>query len=100
MVKKPTYEELEQKVKELEKETLERKHTEEELKTEKEKLNNIVKGIGTGLSLLDADTRIIWSNDILRKWFGPHEKLQGKLCYELYNLKNPQKECAALLTLL
>ena len=76
-----------------------RKRAEEALKTEKEKLNNIVRGIGAGLSLLDADTRIIWCNDILRKWFGPDAKILGKHCFELYDLKNPQEECAALLTL-
>ncbi len=76
-----------------------RKQAEEAVKTEKEKLNNIVRGIGAGLSLLDADTRIIWCNDILRKWFGPDAKILGKHCFELYDLKNPQEECAALLTL-
>jgi PAS domain S-box-containing protein len=95
---KPAYEELEQRVKDLEAKVVSFKQIDEELKTEKEKLNNIIAGIGTGLSLLDADTRIIWSNDIFQKWFGPHERTVGKYCYELFNHKNPQKECAALIT--
>jgi PAS domain S-box-containing protein len=77
----------------------ERKRAEEELKTEKEKLNSIVEGIGAGLALLDVDTRIMWSNDILQKWFGPKAKIAGKYCCELYDLKDPEKECAALLAL-
>jgi PAS domain S-box-containing protein len=84
----------------------ERKRTEEELHrlnkkllAEKGKLENIVRGIGAGLSLLDSETRIVWANEILQGWFGPIEKIGGRPCYELYELKDPQKECSALRTL-
>lgn len=75
------------------------KRVERELSAEKAKLENIVKGIGAGLSLLDSETKIVWANEILQKWFGPIEKIKGKPCYELYDLKDPQRECAALRTL-
>ncbi|HLB69737.1 MAG TPA: PAS domain S-box protein [Candidatus Methanoperedens sp.] len=77
----------------------ERKRAERELMAEKEKLDSIVHGIGAGLSLLDSDARLIWANDIWQGWFGPIEELKGKLCHELYDLTEPEKECSALCTL-
>jgi PAS domain S-box-containing protein len=77
----------------------ERKRAERELISEKEKLDIIVKGIGAGLSLLDPEARLVWANDILQSWFGPIEELKGKLCYQLYDLKDPQNECSAFCTL-
>ena len=77
----------------------ERKRTERELFAEKEKLESIVKGIGAGLSLLDSEARLVWANDIWQGWFGSIEELKGKLCHELYDLMDPQKECSALCTL-
>ncbi len=77
----------------------ERKRAERELLSEKEKLDSIVKGIGAGLSLLDSDARLVWANDIWQGWFGSIEELKGKLCHELYDIIEPQKECSALCTL-
>ncbi len=77
----------------------ERKRAERELLAEMGKLDIIVKGIGAGLSLLDPEARLVWANDILQRWFGPIEELKGKLCYQLYDLKDPQKECSAFCTL-
>lgn len=77
----------------------ERKKMESEILAEKEKLDSIVKGIGAGLSLLDSEARLVWANDILQGWFGYIEKLKGKLCHELYEIKEPEKECSALCTL-
>ncbi len=77
----------------------ERKRAERELLAEMEKLDIIVKGIGAGLSLLDSEARLVWANDILQRWFGPIEELKGKLCYQLYDIKDTQKECSAFCTL-
>ncbi len=77
----------------------ERKRAERELLAEKEKLESVVKGIGAGLSLLDSEARLVWANDTWQRWFGSIEKLKGKLCHELYDLKDPEKECSALCTL-
>jgi PAS domain S-box-containing protein len=76
-----------------------RKRVERELLAEKEKLDSILKGIGAGLSLLDSEARLVWANDILQRWFGPIDELKGKLCHELYDLADPQKECSAFCTL-
>jgi PAS domain S-box-containing protein len=97
--------ELRQRIAELEAIEAERKRAEEELHrlneaslAEKGKLENIVKGIGSGLSLLDSETRIVWANEILQGWFGSIEKIGGRPCFELYEL-DPQRECSALRTL-
>jgi PAS domain S-box-containing protein len=78
----------------------ERKKVEEELAREKKKLENIVDGIGAGLVVLDSETRVIWANDKVQQWFGPIEKLRGKYCSEIYNLNEPDKECAAVAALI
>ena len=97
---------LEEKTQELYQIKLELQKTEEklhrlneELFVEKVKLENVIKSIGVGVSLLDSEARIIWANDILQEWFGPMEKMRGRLCWELRKLKDPQKECSALRTL-
>ncbi len=69
------------------------------LQESEENLRTILFSIGAGLSLLDSETRIVWANQILQDWFGPLEKIKGKPCYELYDLKDPQNECSALRTL-
>lgn len=75
------------------------KRIEEKLLAEKEKLNSVVKGIGAGLSLLDSKARLLWANEVLQEWFGPLTDIRDRPCYEIYRLKNPEKECAALRTL-
>ncbi len=77
----------------------ERKRAEQELMKEKEKLESIVRGIGSGLSLLDSETRLVWANEMLQEWFGSLDVIRGKPCHLLYGIKDPQKECAALRTL-
>ncbi|MCP3677924.1 MAG: PAS domain S-box protein [Deltaproteobacteria bacterium] len=67
-----------------------------QLQQANKKLETIVTGIGAGLHLLDAETRVIWMNDISQKWFGPLEEIKGKTCCEIFPLKEPEKECAAL----
>jgi len=98
--------ELRQRVAELRVAGPERKWAEEglhclneDLLMGREKLEDIIRGIGAGLSLLDSETRIVWANRILQDWFGPIEKNRGRLSHELYELKDPQEECSALRTL-
>jgi signal transduction histidine kinase/CheY-like chemotaxis protein len=74
----------------------EREKAEEQLAAERNKLESIVGGIGAGLTLLDGETRVTWANDIVQRWFGPLDDIQGRFCYELYDLQNPETECAAL----
>ena len=73
MTKKPTYEELEQKVKELEKESVKHKRGEEALRSEKgklveeavkeseRKLSAMLQSIGDHMSMMDKDLNILWA---------------------------------------
>lgn len=70
-----------------------------EIKREKQKLDNIVKGIGTALALIDREMRILWHNDIFEEWFGKIDISQGIKCYEICRQSNPPcNECPAVKT--
>ena len=62
MAKKPTYEELEQRVKELEKESAERKRAEEALRQSEDQKKAILDASIDRIRLVDKDMRIIWAN--------------------------------------
>lgn len=62
MDKKPTYEELEQRVKELEKEAVERKQAEEALQREKLLSDSIIDNMPAGIAFLDNDFVLRKSN--------------------------------------
>lgn len=62
-----------------------------ELSSEKEKVEDIVRAIGAGMILIDADKRVRWENERVREWFGSS---LGRPCYEaLWGLSEPCKEC-------
>lgn len=65
MAKKPSYEELEQKVKELKKETAKLKQTDEALRESEEKYRNLFKNTALGLGIADKDGKIIVFNDAM-----------------------------------
>ncbi len=67
-----------------------------EIEREKQKLDNIVKGIGTGLALIDREKRLSWYNDIFQEWFGEIDISQGIKCYELAGINFD--ECPAVQT--
>jgi len=70
-----------------------------EIKREKQKLDNIVKGIGTALTLVDREMRILWHNNIFEEWFGKVDISQGIKCYEMCRRFNsPCDECPAVET--
>lgn len=48
------------------------------------KSNEIIKGIGAGLCLLDKDFRILWVNKHQSEWFGPLKEIRGKNCYKIF----------------
>jgi len=62
MPERPTYEELEQRVKELEKEFLERKRLEEALKESEAQKKAILDASVDRIRPVDKDMRIIWAN--------------------------------------
>jgi len=83
MAQKPTYEELERKVKESEKEAFERKRLEKALRESEEQyrslLDDVIDSSDVGLFILDADFKIVWVNKALERYFGLRkEEVVGK----------------------
>ena len=87
MAGKPTYEELKQRVKELEKEALEHKRMEEVLRESEKKYSKLVENSLTGI-YIDQDEKIVFANnrfaDIYRY---PREELIG---IESWRLVHPE----------
>ncbi len=97
MVRKPTYEELEKRVRELEKEALERERAVETLLESNEKLDAMLRSIGDHMSMMDKDLNIIWANETAKKIFG--NQIIGKKCYEAYHRRKEPCEPYPCLTL-
>jgi len=73
MAKKPTYEQLEQRAKELEKECLERRRAEEALRESEEKYRSLVKDSIDGIAIVQGlEMRFV--NRALLKMFGFHSE--------------------------
>ena len=70
MATKPTYEELEQRVKELEKEVVERKRSEEALQRREKELRIIAENVPALFSYLDKDGYYRFTNKRYEEWFG------------------------------
>jgi len=82
MGKKPTYEELEQRVKELEKEALERKRAGEALRESEEKHKTLTENSLTGIFILQ-DGRYVFVNDRFAEIHG----YKSEEMYEKYHLE-------------
>jgi len=92
MAKKPIYEELEQKVTELEKETVKRKKAEETLENVHEQVKLIFDSIDEPIYVCDPDTyELLYVNEALNKIFGD---VIGQKCFHvLQNLDSPCPFC-------
>ena len=91
MAKKPSYEKLERKVKELEKQSVERKRAEEELEAQKNKFHTILDSVASGIDIVSYDYKVQFQNKLLVDRFGD---LRGKLCYKQYmNRAKPCSDC-------
>jgi PAS domain S-box-containing protein len=101
MAIKPTYEELEQRVKELEKEAYTLKQVDEALQESEEKyrslLDDVIDSSDAGLFILDSDFIVVWVNQALERYFGlKREKVVGKNKRQLiqeqikYNFEDPE----------
>ena len=78
MVKKPTYEELEQRVKELEKEAVDRKRAEEAVRESEEKYKTLIESSLTGI-FIHQDGKYVFVNDRFAEIHGYEpEELLGK----------------------
>ena len=85
MPEKPTYEELEQKVRELEKEYLERKRTEELLQKSEERFRAIFDTAEDSIFIKDRHLRYTLVNPTMERLFGvPASQLLGKSDEELF----------------
>ena len=84
MAKKPTYEELEQRVKELENEALGRKQVEEELRESEEKYRIILENIEDGYYELDLAGNFTFFNDASSKILGYAKAEMMGMSYRQY----------------
>jgi PAS domain S-box-containing protein len=86
MTKKPSYEELEHRVRELEKETLKHKRVEQALEELREYAENIVATVREPLVVLDADLRVVSTNHSFYRVFAVKpEETEGQFVYDLGN---------------
>jgi len=91
MAKKPSYEQLKQKVKKLEKQAVERKRAEKELEAQKKKFHTILDSVASGIDIVSYDYKVEFQNKLLVDRFGD---LKGKLCYKQYmNRAKPCSDC-------
>ncbi len=92
MTRKPPYEELEQRVKELENEAYTLKQEDEALKESEEKyrslLDDVIDSSDAGLFILDSDFIVVWVNQALERYFGlKREEIVGKKRGSLFKSK-------------
>lgn len=89
--KKPTYDELQKRVRELEKESQRCQQAEEELRESKQILEDIAQGITESIFLLSKDFKILWANKAAEQETGLSlEKLIGNYCYRTtHHLEGP-----------
>ena len=76
---------------EVAKRTAELVLSEEQLKIEKQKLDDIISSIGAELCLIDRQKSVVWVNKVLADRCGGESLAIGKPCHELFN--NNGKEC-------
>ena len=91
MAKKPTYEELEQRVRELEKEAIERKRAEEALRESHETLLAVLNSIDADVYASDLKNyQVLFINKHMQESFG--KDLVGKHCYRVF--RGEKEPCA------
>ncbi len=61
------------------------------LKEKEEFLKETLDSIQDGISLLDKDLNIIFTNSTMKKWYAHQLPLMGKKCYEAYH--NHREHC-------
>ena len=82
MAMKPTYEELEQRICELEKKIHESGQTDESFPTERNNLTNILNSMKDGVYIVNQSYEIEYVNPALIEEFGPHAE---KKCYAYFH---------------
>jgi PAS domain S-box-containing protein len=98
MIAKPTYEQMEQRVKELEKERIERKGVEEQLKEAKEYLENVFENSADAIGIVDRNGNFIKWNKMAAELYGyDFEEIKGKSSFEIYEDKQELEKMLACL---
>lgn len=98
MIAKPTYEQMEQRVKELEKERIERKGVEEQLKEAKEYLENVFENSADAIGIVDRNGNFIKWNKMAAELYGyDFEEIKGKSSFEIYEDKQELEKMLARL---
>ena len=82
MAEKPSYEELEQRITELENGSLGRKKAEKQSQLEYSRLMGILDSIPDGVYIVDQHFNIEYINPVIEKDFG---KIQGRKCYQYFH---------------
>ena len=77
----------------------ERKMAEDALLNEKDRLEEVTSNANCGLFLVDDQVRITYANSVAEEWFGPSDQIKGEYCWKVFNIKNPEKECAGLMAM-
>lgn len=75
----------------------ERKKAEDKLLENQKFLDDILTSIQDGISVLDTDLNIIYTNPVMEKWYRANLPLKGRRCYECYHDKDaPCDPCPSL----
>ena len=89
MLRKPTYEELEQRIKDLQKKVANCERTEETLQEWKKRFKSVANSIEELLVLLDQNLKIQLINSTLAEAYNVSlDEYMGKYCYELFYGRN------------
>jgi two-component system cell cycle sensor histidine kinase/response regulator CckA len=88
MTQKPTYEELKQRVKELEKQAVERNRVETALREKENFLEIVFNAIQDGISVRDRDFTLTLVNQWMEKKYEFQLPLVGKKCYTAFQKRN------------
>ena len=89
------YKEKEEELKN--REIIELKKTKDELTKTKHEIESIFKSIQDGISVLNTDLTIKYTNNIMEDWYETNMPLKGKKCYDAYHNKNePCTDCPTL----
>jgi len=85
MPRKPTYDELEKRVKELEKKTQERKRSEVGLRNSQQFNETVISSVSEGVVVYDSEFRFLLWNKFMENMIGvPAEKLLGKYIFDVF----------------
>jgi len=97
MTEKPTYEELEKRIQELEQAEPDLKKNKNTLQETEQFMASVFESIQDGISVLNPDLSIRYVNNVMKKWYSEKLPLEGKKYFEAYHDANkPCDPCPTL----